>query len=101
MHPHMSVFVHVCMGVNMYSYMYVKEHCGCIQKQCVHIQIYVNMSEFVRVCVCVYIYTYMYEKTSCVHAECVHTNTYMSVFVPSLQVCFICVCRYIHIYMYM
>ena len=69
----MSVFVHVCMGI----YMYVKGHCGCIQMQCVHIQIYVyisGLSGFVRVCVCVYIYTYMYEQTSCVHAECVHTN---------------------------
>jgi len=99
MHAYMSVFVNVCMGIYMYDHMYVKEHRGCIQKQCVHMQIYVYISGFVRVCVCVYIYTYMYEKTPFVYAECVHTNAYMSVLVPCLQVCFISVCRYIHIYM--
>jgi len=40
----MSVFVHVCMGIYMYAYMYVKGHCGCIQMECVHIQI--------RTCLC-------------------------------------------------
>jgi len=93
----MSVFVHVCMGIYMYAYMYVKGHCGCILMQCVCMQIYVYISGFVRVCVCVYIYNYMYEKTLCVHAECVHTNTRMSVLVSCLRMCFICVCRYIHI----
>jgi len=75
MHAYMSVFVHVCMGICMYAYMYVKGHCGCIQMKCVYIQIYVYMSGFVRVCVCVYVYTHMYEKTPCVHTECVYTNT--------------------------
>ena len=52
-YAYMSVFVRVCMGI----YIYVKGHCGCIQMQCVHIQIYVYISGFVIVCVCVYIYT--------------------------------------------
>jgi len=94
---YMSISIHVCMGI----YMYVKGHCGCIQMQCVHIQIYVYISGFVRVCVCVWFYTYMYEKTSCVHTECgIQKQAYMSVFASCLQVCLICVCRYLHIYMY-
>jgi len=75
MHAYMSVFLHVCMGIYMYAYTYVKGHCGGIQMQCVHMQIYVYISGFARVCICVYIYTYMYEKTPCVHARCVYTNT--------------------------
>jgi len=70
----MSVFVRVCMGIYTCSYMYVKGHCGCIQMQCVCMQIYIYISGFVRVCVCVHIYTYMYEKTLCVYVPCVHTN---------------------------
>jgi len=70
--------------VHIFTYKCAKSQCGC---------------GFVRVCVYVYIYTYMYEKTPCVHAECAHTNTYMSVLVSCLQMSFICVCRYIHIYM--
>jgi len=52
-------FVHVCMGIYMYDYMHVKGHCGCIQKQCVCIQIYVYISGFVRVCMCVHLYIYV------------------------------------------
>jgi len=101
MHAYMSVFVHVCMGIYMYAYMYVKGHCGCIQMQCVYIQVYVYISGFVRVCVYVYTYTYMYKETPCVHTKCVNTNTYMSVLVSCLQMSFICVCRYMYICMYM
>ena len=74
MHAYMSVFVHVCMGIYMYAYMYVKGHVGtyrCNVCACKYIYIF----GFVRVCVCVYIYTYMYEKTLCVHVQCVYTNT--------------------------
>jgi len=78
MHAYIFFFVHVCMGIYMYAYMYVKGQWGAYRS---NVCAYKYMSTYLGLylCVCVYIYTYMYEKAPCVHAEGVHTNTSINV----------------------
>ena len=101
MHAYMSVFVHVCMGIYMYVYMYVKGHVGtyrCNVCACKYMYTYLGLYGCVYVCTSIRVC--MKRHRVFMQSVCIQIQSFMSVFVSCLRVCFKCVCRCIHIYRY-
>jgi len=106
----MSVFVHVCTGIYMYAYMYVKGHVGTYRcNVCACKYMYTYLGLYVCVYVCTSIHVCMKRHRVCMQSVCIQIQAYMSVFVSCLQVVFwyiftyLCaksthVCAYIYIY---
>ena len=106
----MSVFVHVCMGIYMYAYMYVKGHVGTNRcNVCAYKYMYTYLGLYVCVYVCTSIHICTKRHCVCMQSVCIQMQAYMSVFVSCLQVFFVvyinihvrqihmCVCIYLHI----
>jgi len=119
-HECVYIFTYMCaeftrFGTHIYMYGRRVYSCSCIRLhictpslQVVYVFTY-TQTAFTCVCVYINIYThgnYMFEGLYLhihivyIQRVCIQIQTYMSVFVSCLRVCFKCVCRYIHMYRY-
>jgi len=75
----MSVFVHVCKGIFIYTCMYVKGHCECIQMWCSYTNICIHIGVCTCVCMCVHLHIYVYKDAVCVYKVCTYKYIHVCV----------------------